>query len=266
MNDNVCLLISSPKSYRDVFEIASELINKNWSDCPYRKVYATDFCDEVSFNGFTVFSFSNIDNWIDRVLKVLEYIPEQYIILPTDDLFFKKEIKGNYFNNAINFMKDNNIKYCRLYKNKHFAKKKNKLADDIYQLYYYQAYAISLLGGIWKKESLIELLSSSTTNSYELESNLQKLSLTNNKEKIERCVYFHNDIFYHAIYKGKWSRGVDKVLKKNNIKRSRSREKVTVSKSLANYIKTLFRDAFSPKARYKIKKITSKFIKYDSEY
>lgn len=266
MNKNVCLLISSPEAYRDVFNISYELISKNWSGCPYRKIYATDFCDEYGLNGFTVLSFPTIDNWIERVLKALENIPEEYIILPADDLFFKKKIDDNYFEKVLEFMKDNNSKYCRLFKNNHFAKKRNKLEGNIYQMYYYQSYAINLLGGIWKKDYLIELLSSAGSNPWELESNLQKTSLTYSKQKIKGCIYLHNDIFHHAVYKGRWIRDINKVLIKNDLKVTLTRKKVSILKSFEIFLKDLFRDSISPKARYAIKRLTSKFIKYDSKY
>jgi len=266
MNHNVCILVSSPSSYRDVFEISSKLLLKNWPSCPYKKYYSTDYCSQDYFNDFKVLLFPQKKNWVERVIESIKIINEDYVFLLTDDFFLSKKIDGKKFDILLDYMINNNIQYCRLYRNNRFIRKKNNVLNDIYILRYNQSYAISLLGAIWDRKHLLNFLQHSPKNAWELEENVQKNFSKKGSAIIDKHIYFHNDVFYHAVYKGKWMRNAEKVIKKNDLNFNSKREKISPIDSIMIFLKRFFRDLFNPKSRNKVKRFLSKIVNFDSKY
>lgn len=264
---SVCLLISSPSSYRDAFNISSDLFTKYWKDCPYKKIYATDFLEvELDGSDYDIIVTNEKDDWMTRMNFVLDKIQTEYVILLTDDLFIKKKINNQEISKLMNYIYENKILYTRLFKNNNFKKKQNKIESSYFKLKYNQSYARSLLGGIWNKEFLMSTLRSNTENAWSLEEEWNKEGLARNNEYISQHLYFHNDYFFHAIYKGMWFRSVKRFLKTRGIALQSNRKSLSITNTILIIVKKKFRDLLTPKSKYIIKKLLKRFIKIDTKY
>lgn len=263
---NLSIVISSPIQYRDIFESNAQLFDKYWSSCPYDKIYATDYLANSDYKGFKVLERNQSRNWVDRMLCILPEIKSKYIMVITDDAFIVNEINDKDIDELLNFIYENKIIYCRMYKNASFKNNRYYLAKNIFQLYYKQSYGRSLLAGIWDKEYLELTLLGFSNNAWDIEEKWLKEAYHKGDEAIEGNIYYHNNYFYHGVYKGLWMRNARNVLKKHGVNIISSRKKISIIQSVVIFIKKQLRDLFSPKLRYKIKKVLAKIIKMDTKH
>lgn len=274
-SDKLTILISSPESYRDVFNIAADFYAKNWPNCPYQKTYATDFLnmnfykkkeEQSEYKGFNVLLLPEYKEFVSRTVNALKNIKTKYVMLICDDMFLVKKIKNDDFIKLIDFIEEKDFVYCRLNKSKNIARSKNMIYDNVYQIKYNHPYGRNLQAAIWETDFLKFILSDSSFSALELEENWSKQSLSEKDKIIEKHCYYHNDYFYHAVYKGKWLRGVEKIVKKNKIQYKTNRSKISLKTSFIILIKVVMRNIFSSEARFKIKKYFSKHFDIDSRY
>lgn len=273
--NKLTILISSPESYRDVFNISSDLFQKNWPDCPYYKMYATDYIDlnlctktneKFYYKGCELFLFPDAKVAIPRIKTALTFITSKYTMLISDDMFFVKKVDSIQFRNLINFMESKDMVFCKLNKDKSIALSKNLISANIHQIMYDQPYGRNLQVAIWNTNFLKTFLSSVGPNPYEIEENWLKEGLTKKNVKIEGHCYFHNDYLYHSVYKGKWLRNAKRIVKKQKINFVSERPKISIKTTFLNKLKKMMRNLVSAEKRVKIKKRLAKYFDIDTKY
>ncbi len=263
---DLTILVSSPESYRDVFDIFADLLNKNWSDCPFPKVYATNHIDTDRYKGFQTMLFPEASDWISRTKNALGKITSKYVLIVADDLFFINKVNNFSFSELIDYMEENDSLYCRLYRSASINRKKNSITNNIFKLRYNHAYGRNLLGAIWNKEFFLDFLNETKMNPWEIEEHWLKEALSRKDAFIDKHLYFHNNYFYHAVYKGLWMRDAYKKIVNQKILFRSTRPKLLWSKHISLRVKSFFGNFVSPTARLRIKKALSKFIHFDSKY
>jgi len=164
------------------------------------------------------------------------------------------------------YIQKENILYTRIYKSNRFSTSKNRVINNYYKLIYNQPYARSLLGGIWNKNFLQTILEANDKNAWLLEEEWNKEGLSLGNIPIPQHLYYHNDFFFHAIYKGKWFWNVKRFLKKNHIHNDSKREYLSRRITLFIFLKGKTRNLLSPKHRYYFKKILAKLFRFDTKY
>lgn len=263
--NKLTIVISSPSSYRDVFEINSQLFDKYWADCIYRKIYSTDFLENQINTSFEILTSNQNDDWISRMRLHLHNVNTKYVFLITDDLFLKSKIENSQIEELIKFMDANDIIYTRLYKNSIFKRKKNYIQKNIYQMKYCQPYAKNLLGGIWERKYLLKVLNKDLS-AYEIEMQWNKESIEFGNENINHHIYYHNDYFFHSVYKGKWVRGAKYFFKKNKLLFISKRGTVSRVDGILIWVKMSLNKFVTPKTRAKLKSWFGNIIQFDSKY
>lgn len=265
--EGMTILISSPESYRDVFNISADLFLKNWSDCPFEKVYATDNMNgEGLYKGFTIQRFPDALDWISRTKKVMQYINNKYIMVIADDLFVVNSISTSAVVDLLKYIDQNDILFCRLYNSKSFRQKNNLIGKDIYSIKYNQPYGRNLLGAIWEKSFFIKFLNDALSDPWTIEEKWLKEGITKGNSLIEHHCYFDNNFFYHAVYKGMWMRNAKQVIQKQGVDFVSKRKRISLKKSILVSSKSFFRERLSAKCRARLKRILYRFVHFDTRY
>ncbi|MDY0100459.1 MAG: hypothetical protein RBR94_00520 [Bacilli bacterium] len=276
MNKNMLtILVSSPESYRDVFDISTDLFLKNWPDCPYYKMYATDFINEnllfssessKFYKEFEVFCFPKAREYVARTKNALQKITTKYTLLICDDVFLIKKAINSHFISIIEFMNENEMVYCRINNSKTMVCPKNRISKNLYRITYNQPYGRNLQAAIWNTDFLKHFLLQAPEDAYIIEENWLKDALDKGKLEIKNHCYWHNKYFYHSLIKGKWNRGTKRIIKKQRIQFITERPEISIKTSFLSRFKTLIGRLLSTKSRVKLKNKLSKWFDIDTKF
>ena len=266
MNKRMCVYVSSPETYKDVFDLFYICKNKYWPDNLYRLVLSTNY--ETNYDGVHIINSKNSDDtWVERSVKALSLINEKYVMLLCDDLFISKRINTTYIEEILNFMDDNDIKYCRLK-----PLYGGKIIKEIKYLSWLKKntpYGINLQRGIYRKDFLISLIGDGSKSAWDIEADLLKKTQQSSSEYFDDMVTCNKNIFpvVHAVDKGKWLPRALLFLKQENIYVDSTRKTMPIFIAILQDIKGLCGNVFSPNFRRGIKKLLSKIgIKFTTEY
>ena len=133
MEKRMCIYVSSPKSYKDVFDAFYICKNRFWPDSRYRFVLSTNY--EANYKGVDIIDSHNTsDTWVERSMYALSEINEKYIMLLCDDLLISKKIDSRYIDD-INIKKPdikNAVKDDRAIKKRTKLKNGPNLESNLY--------------------------------------------------------------------------------------------------------------------------------------
>lgn len=167
-NNLLTVVVSSPRSYKDVFDIFYSLYTKYWNDSIYPFVLSTNY--DALYNGIQVINSNKPnDTWVERVSDLLDKIHTKYILILCDDLFFIDRVYNQDIAHVVSIMEENSLDFCRLKP----IKKGNKIANSSFLVYPSKQtpYAMNLQRGIFRVNYLKELLSTNIgLSAWELES------------------------------------------------------------------------------------------------
>lgn len=93
---NICILIFSFDGYADLWNPLEKSYDKYWNDCPYNIYISTNFITK-GFNNFMPIATRKDNSWSDMMLKTVQQIKEDYILLTFDDLFFSERINSSQY-------------------------------------------------------------------------------------------------------------------------------------------------------------------------
>ena len=83
MNNNITLVVGAVDKYSKAWEIFAHGFNKYWEDCPYRKVFITNFKDAPK--GFETIKVGEDHSWGETARKGIEQIDSDVIIYLMED-------------------------------------------------------------------------------------------------------------------------------------------------------------------------------------
>ena len=170
-------------------------------DCPLRLNLLSNNKSYVSHKVNTIKVGKDI-SWSDNLLRGIQELKNDYILVLLDDLLLKNKISNNYFNQISNWVSKNDPNYLRLC----ISHKPNYFDDLIGELPKFTPYKTSTMPSIWKKSVLKELLKEGES-AWDFEINGSKRAY-----KYDRFyAVYNNFIFYkNSIIKGKWRRSIIK--------------------------------------------------------
>lgn len=209
MKASVSILVSSFDGYYDLWSPLEKSYSKYWKDCPYEIFISTNFIKD-GFTKFLPIPTGKDKTWSDMLIKTLDKIETEYILLTFDDLFFKDKIDTNKVVKHINYALSMNANYYQLYPS---ISKKKKMNGDFSEKIKNTNYRNGTVWSLWKKETLLELLDEKE-NAWEFEVN------GNFRSKSYDKFYSTNKTiipYYNAVVKGVWVRDVYFKLKKDKI-------------------------------------------------
>ena len=204
-NHNLDILVISCDAYSDVWDVFFESFHQHWINCPLKLNLLSNKKSYDSHQVNTIKVGEDI-SWSDNLLRGIQFLKNDYILILLEDLFLKNKISNNYFNQISNWVNVNNPNYLRLC----ISHKPNYFDDLIGEIPKVTPYKTSTMPCIWKKSVLKELLKEGESP-WDFEINGSKRAY-----KYDGFYAVYNDFitYKNGIIKGKWRRSI--VNKNNN--------------------------------------------------
>lgn len=267
MKDRLTVYISSPKAYKDVFDIFYQCYNKFWKNSEFPIVLSTNY--DAQYKGVRVINSENLqDSWTERTIDALNTIDSDYILLLCDDLFINETVNNEDIKAILDLMDQYKIDYCRLNPYKKGARFNE--TDLIYKVHKRMPYALNLQRGIFRKNYLLSLLGDGSKSAWNLENEwLQKSQVSPNEYYDNVAVVGKNVIsVIHAVQKGLFYPSVKKRLGVIGISINSDRQYMSRRTELIQQLKeNLGNGLFNPKVRFILKSLLGKFgFSFTSKY
>ena len=263
---DMIVVISSPDSYSDVFEIFFTLFRKYWTNCEYEVILSNNKL-KPSFENLRVMNNDTNATWSSRVLKAVVNEDTKYVMLLTEDSIITDYINSEQIRGVLCLMKDYDLKYYRLW---HIPKPKGKLIDDHEHarlIPIEQPYGRNLGPAIWEKDHLIECLKDGKSSGWEIEGSFLEESNNSNSGNHEECAVDDRDLLHmiHGVSKGKWNPSALRKLRKLGIsvdtsKRRRISRYKELQTRLAIYIVCALPNGVRVRLKKTLAKLGFKFV------
>lgn len=236
-NTNIAILIFSCDKYSDLWIPLDKNINRFWPDCPFPIYIIGNNRKLDEYISLRVINVGEDVSWSSNVIMALQELEEDIILTFFDDLFLYKQIDTKKICRLIERFCNDNMNYLRL--NTFPKEEKLNDPDNIRIMEKGELYRSSAVFSIWRKEILLDLLNRQE-NAWEFEING---SCRSDKYSNWFVCANRNIFYYNLIIKGKYDRTIKRILEKNGIKFSDSREEMSFVEqglfkltSLRNYI------------------------------
>jgi len=213
MND-LSILISSCENFSDLWPNIEPLFSR-YTDFRNNIFLLSDHENSFKFD-FIKFIYCD-GEFSQRLRNGLINIQTDYVLLTLDDYYLDKKVNANEIETIVNLMKKNGVDYCRIYKTPKFGKTINKALKVKKLSLEESCYEVNLYPGIWKRQSLLKILSiSNNENPWQFE-----VMLTSRCKKLGfnclSCLKSNLFHFVDVIRKGKYLRSAYRHLRKNNL-------------------------------------------------
>ena len=199
--NSLSIFVPSCDKYSDVWKPFFDIFFQEWKKCPY-DIYLGNNCCDFLYEGVHTISIGDDKGWGDGVIKMLQAVPTQYVLMIFDDLFIINNIDQDRIENLFSFMIEHNADCMRLNTAPIPSKRYDK-ANKIGQIRKCDPYCISAQVAIWKKETLLSLIKPNYTP-WDFEFKGSKDEYKNNHLLLG--VYNPAIITLNMIEKGKWQR------------------------------------------------------------
>lgn len=266
MNNTITLYVSSPYSYKDVFDVFYSCYTRYWRKPSIPFVLSTNY--EANYEGVEVISSGNLDDtWVERSLPAIEKIKTKYLLLMCDDLFICNSVNEEDIKRIVEIMDNNSINFCRL----NPCTKGVPLNNGKYikKLYKTTPYARNLQIGIFNREYLISIIKEGNRSAWDIESDWQKESLSSRKEPFSDIVGVTIPIIHyiHGVQKGYLFPSAVNELRRIGICIESGRPIMSKTQEIVLKLKIFLRTVFSPHLRYQLKRSLKKIgVSFTSDY
>ena len=204
--NNVALIISTYDDSEDLWMPLEQTYLEYWKDIRFPIFLTTNqkVFNSQLFNSLTI---GNELSWSDNLIKSLDKITQEYVLLTFDDLFLTARVDNLFIEKLMQQAIQGKFNYLQFYRS---ISKGRKMDDFIFKKSNITRYKNSAVWSFWKKDILLELLNKEE-NAWEFERN-------GNIRSYEYKDFYstrRNVIpFVNGIIKGVWN-----PLAKNKLKR-----------------------------------------------
>lgn len=266
MDNRITLYVSSPYSYKDIFDAFYECYRMFWKNPGIPFVLSTNY--QANYDGVKVISSGDLnDGWVDRSLNALQQVESKYILLMCDDLFINKQINESLILHIVEVMERFKLNFCRL------NPCKDGIALDgepnLLRLYKTTPYAKNLQIGIFNREYLINTIKEGNRSAWDIESDWQQESINSERALFEDVIGVKTSIisYIHGVWKGALYPGAVRKLEGLGVCLDGDRPLMSKKKELLQEMKIFTRTLISPSMRYSLKKLLKKFgVGFTSKY
>lgn len=210
--DDLALLVVSCDKYSDLWDIFFDLIEKYWTDCTLTKYLGTNFMDYEKDDVRTI-RVGEDRSWAENVKKMLEQIPESYVVMMLEDFFVDRRVENKKIKTLYDHMITCGYDCLRLEPSPPPIKIDNKKLR-IGKLIPGSPYYVDTQPAIWKKSVLVDLLVDGYSAwDFEIKNSKQSGSFN-------YLFYCTKDYILHhqnGVERGKFYKSTIDILKRNNI-------------------------------------------------
>ena len=198
---NLDILVISCDAYSDVWDTFFKSFHKQWANCPLKLNLLSNNKSYDLYNVNTIKVGEDI-SWSDNLLKGIQDLKNDYILVLLEDLFLNNKISNNYFNQISDWVNKNDPNYLRLC----ISNKPNYFDNLIGEIPQFTPYKTSIMPSIWKKSVLQDLLEEGESAwDFEIEGSKRA-------HLYDGFYAVYNDFikYENGIIKGKWRRSIVK--------------------------------------------------------
>ena len=236
--NNIALLISTYDNSEDLWIPLEQTYLKYWKDIEL-PIYLTTNHMEFESKLFNSLKIGAELSWSDNLIKSLNKIKQEYVLLTFDDLFLISKVDNQCVEQLMTRAIQSKFNYLQFYRS---ISKGRRLDDLIFKKFDKTRYKNSTIWSFWKKDVLLELLQKDE-NAWEFETNG---NIRSYKYKDFYSTRRNSIPFVNGIVKGIWN-----PLAKNKLKR--------LGLSISNNRPTL---GFFDTLIYKIRDLQFDFLTY----
>ncbi len=194
---NIALIISTSDKSEDLWATLEQTYIKFWSNINF-PIYLTTNHKNFDSNLFNSLKVGDEISWSDNLIKSLNMIQYDYILLTFDDLFLVRNVDNTLIETLIRRAMGNKYNYLQFYRS---ISSGQRLDNLIFNKSNNTRYKNSTIWSLWKKDILLQLLKKEET-AWEFEINGNKRSFKHN--------YFfstRNNVipFINGVVKGLWN-------------------------------------------------------------
>lgn len=265
MKRNMEILVASFDGYSDIWSTFVEIFKKNWPDCSYKIRMISNYLDCEGID--TIKTGEEVD-WSTRMLKALNEVNEEYVLLLLEDYLIGKKVDSYSMRKILYSVIDEKMNYCRL---TNFPRSRFTVPSEKYvPLYEDEEYAINLQAAIWKVSYLKDLLKKYPGNAWEFEVGILSESVKAEHVVLKGCYTMLEDPLniVNGVLKGKWFPSAIKYFEKNGITIDTKNRKLLSRWQVIKYDGIqIVKNSISYDSRKKLKKIARVFgVKFMSKY
>lgn len=258
------IFISSPESYKDIFDIFYTQFKKCWRDCKYEIVLSTNY--KAKYDGVRIISSGDPnDGWVSRTSKALKQIDSTYVLVLCDDLFISEKVNSELIESALEYMEKTSINYFRL---KPLTFGKVIQGTPFYRISTHYPYGKNLQMGIFRKVYLQELVEDDSKTAWDIENEWLNECMTSKEKYLSDAIGTKKAVIkvIHGVQKTYWIPSALKEIKRKGIPVNNSRQVLSSSEEMELRVKEFFGNFFSPHMRKRLKIILKKCgIKFASD-
>lgn len=175
---DLSIVISSCNRYHYLWDIQLQLFNKYWSQCQY-PIYVVsessvlpNISTDLKLHNFNVGNAENgPTDWSYMLETVLRSIDSEYILYMQEDYVFTDFVKEEKLTSLLKYVKENKINYLRFYTSPAGNGESIVVDEDvaIKEILPGSQWRSSLMVALWKKDTLLSLLSGLTITPWQFE-------------------------------------------------------------------------------------------------
>ena len=231
MNEKIALIISTHDKSDDLWAPLESTYLNYWNDINM-PIYLTT--NHKNFNGklFKSLQIGNEISWSDNIIKSLNSIQEEYVLLTFDDLFLVSKVDNTFINELLKRAVKENFNYFQLYRSISLGK---RIDNTIFKKSKKTAYRNSTIWSFWKKNILLNLLQKNE-NAWEFE---RYGNIRSYKYQDFYSTRFNAIPFVNGVIKGLWNPMAIKKLEKLNIVLHKNRRKLSFFNAMRHKIRDL---------------------------
>ena len=186
-------------SFSDVWNPFFKSLRYYWKDCELNIFLLSNEKECEELNVKTIKVGADI-SWSDNLIKAIDNLKNEYVLLLLDDLFLVNKVSSDYFDKISKWIELNSPNYIRL-----TISHKPVVFDRLVgQLPNKTPYKTSLMPSIWKKSILKEILKSGESAwDFETKGSLRAFKYDNFYAVQKDFIQYEN-----AIIKGSWRRSI----------------------------------------------------------
>jgi len=204
--NNIALLISTYDNSEDLWIPLEQTYLRYWKDIGFPIYLSTN---HKVFNSqlFTSLTIGNELSWSDNLIKSLNKINQEYVLLTFDDLFLTAKVDNQFIEQLMTRAIQSKFNYLQFYCS---ISKGRRLDDLIFKKFNKTRYKNSTIWSFWKKDVLLELLQKDESAwEFEINGNIRSYKYKDFYSTRRNVMPFVN-----GIVKGIWN-----PLAKNKLKR-----------------------------------------------
>ena len=152
--NNIALIISTYDNSEDLWIPLEQTYLQFWKDIKF-PIYLTTNHMEFESRLFISLKIGDELSWSDNLIKSLNKIKQEYVLLTFDDLFLISKVDNQCVEQLMTRAIQSKFNYLQFYRS---ISKGRRLDDLIFKKFNKTRYKNSTIWSFWKKDVLLELL------------------------------------------------------------------------------------------------------------